>query len=50
MHSLRIIASGCGAICFFMLALTRTDDGFWQTSWFVLAALHLVVLALQLFH
>jgi hypothetical protein len=43
-----VIALACGAVAFFMLAL-RADDKFWRTSWFVVAAMNLVVLALRLF-
>jgi hypothetical protein len=49
MHLLDLIANVCGAVAFFGLGLRGTDDKFWRTSYFVLAALNLVVLVLRLF-
>jgi hypothetical protein len=48
MHLLDFIAIACGAIGFFMLALTRTEEKFWRTLWFVFAALNLAVLVFRL--
>jgi hypothetical protein len=47
-HVLDLVANAGGAVGLFMLAL-RTDDKFWRTSGFVLAALNFVVLVLRLF-
>jgi len=48
MQMLDLVALACGAVGLFMLAL-RTDDKFWRTSYFVCAALNIVVLVIRLF-
>ena len=48
MQMLDLVANACAAVSLFMLAL-RSDDKFWRTSGFVLAALNLVVLILRVF-
>ena len=48
MHMLDLVANACGAVSFFMLALT-IHDKFGRTLLFVLAGLNLVVLVFRLF-
>jgi cell division protein FtsW (lipid II flippase) len=45
---MQLVALACGAVGLFGLAL-RTDDKFWRTSYFVLAALNVVVLVIRFF-
>ena len=44
--AMRTLALVCGAVGLFGLAL-KTDDKFWRTSLFVVAALNVVVLVLR---
>ena len=48
MPSLQLVALACGAVGLFGLA-TRTDDRFWRTTFFVVAALNVVVMVILLF-
>jgi hypothetical protein len=48
MDSLRLAANALGAVGLFMLAL-KTQDKFWRTTGFVLAALNLLVVLARLF-